>query len=73
MINMPKKHLSSDPRDQKSADVFCGLINAAAAVFVYRLTLGGGYLFTEHHSEILDLLQKLTKIIEPYESEKINV
>ena len=70
---MPKKHLSSDPRDQKSADVFCGLINAAAAVFAYRLTLGGGYIYTEHHSEILNLLKKLTEIIEPYESENIDV
>ena len=70
---MPKKHLSSDPRDQKSADVFCGLINTAATVFAYRLTLGGGYMYTEHHAEILDLLQKLTKIIEPYESENIDV
>lgn len=70
---MPKKHLSSDPREQKSSDIFCGLINAAAAVFAYRLTLGGGYAYTEHHSEILDLLQKLTRIIEPYESEKIDV
>lgn len=70
---MPKKHLSSDPREQKSADIFCGLINTAAAVFTYRLTLGGGYAYTEHHSEILDLLQKLTKIIEPYESKQINL
>lgn len=70
---MPKKHLSSDPRDHKSADVFCGLINAAAAVFAYRLTLGGGYMYTEHHSKILNLLQKLTEIIEPYESENIDV
>lgn len=70
---MPKKHLSSDPREQKSADIFCGLINTAAAVFAYRLTLGGGYAYTEHHDEILDLLQKLCNIIEPYESEKIDI
>jgi len=70
---MPKKHLSSDPRDQKSADIFCGLINTAAAVFAYHLTLGGGYIYTEHHSEILDLLQKLCNIIEPYESKKIDI
>ena len=70
---MPKKHLSSDPRDQKSADIFCGLINTAAAVFTYRLTLGGSYAYTEHHSEILDLLQKLCNIIEPYESKEIDV
>lgn len=70
---MPKKHLSSDPREQKSSDIFCGLINTATAVFAYRLTLGGGYVYTEHHSEILDLLQKLTKIIEPYESKKIDL
>ena len=66
-------HLSSDPRDFKSADVFCGLIETAAAVFAYRLTLGGSYATTEHHSEILDLMQKLTKIIEPYEKQKIDV
>lgn len=70
---MPKKHLSSDPRERKSSDIFCGLINAAAAVFAYRLTLGGGYAYTEHHAEILDLLQKLCNIIEPYESKNIDI
>lgn len=68
-----KKHLTSDPSEQKSGDIFCGLINTAAAVFAYRLTLGGGYVYTEHHTEILDLLQKLTKIIEPYESKEIDI
>jgi hypothetical protein len=66
-------HLSSDPRDFKAADAFCGLIEAAAAVFTYRLTLGGSYTYTYNHGEILELMQKLTKIIEPYEKQKIDI
>ena len=60
-------------KESLASDVFCGLINTAARIFAYRLTLGGGYSDTEHHAEILDLLQKLTKIIEPYDQETINV
>lgn len=66
-------HLSSDPRDFEAADVFCGLIEAAAAVFAYRLTLGGSYTYTYNHGEILELMQKLCNIIEPYEKKSIDV
>lgn len=62
-----------NPSDQKASDAFCGLIETAAAVFTYRLTLGGGYLQTEHHAEIFDLIQKLYDIIEPYEKTSIDV
>lgn len=70
---MSMKHLSLDPRSQKAADTFCGLINTAASVFMLHLSLGGAYQYTEHHSEILDLLRKLVTIIDPYESKHIDV
>ena len=70
-----KTHLttSTNEYDIKCADIFCGLIEAASAVFAYHLTLGGGYTTTEHHAEIFDLLQKLYNIIEPYEKTHIDV
>ena len=62
-----------NPSDPRASDAFCGLIKCASNVFANRLILGGGYVNTAHHVEILDHLQALCKLIEPYDSQHISI
>lgn len=62
-----------NPKDPKASDIFCGLINTAAAVFTYRLVLGGMYHYTPHCEEILEHLKAIVEITEEYDRTKIEV
>jgi len=62
-----------NPKNTDAADMFCGLINAAASIFANQLMLGGNYLYTVDGEKILESLSHLTGLIKDYDQVNMNV
>lgn len=62
-----------NPTCPEISDMFCGLMNAASAVFVYHLMLGGAYSTTTNGMEILKHLTAIQDIIKDFDQKELEV
>lgn len=62
-----------NPTRPKESDMFCGLMNAASAVFGYQLMLGGVYTDTANGIKILEHLTAIQNLIKDFDHKELVV